>query len=73
MTIKHEAKPSALLALRPRDECFILCIAQGRYIYIIYVNSYTMGTSGLLNMYTLSSRATGLRMYILGKPQVYMV
>ena len=30
MPIKHEAKPSALLALRQCAKCFILCIARAR-------------------------------------------
>ena len=28
--IQQEAKPNALLALKQRAECFILCIARGR-------------------------------------------
>ena len=42
MRIKHEAKPSAILALRLSTEC--LCY------------SYTMGMNGLPDMYTQSLR-----------------
>ena len=37
------------------------------------INSYTMGTSGLLDIYTRGPQARGLRMYISGEPRVPMV
>ena len=33
LLIKHKAKPSASLALRPNANCFILCIAQARHCF----------------------------------------
>ena len=36
-------------------------------------NSYTMGTSGLPDIYTRGPQARGLRVYISGEPRVHMV
>ena len=36
MPIKHEVKPSALLALRQHAECFVLCMARAR----LHVNCF---------------------------------
>ena len=36
MLIKHEAKPSALLASRPHTECFIWCKARARQCFYYF-------------------------------------
>ena len=39
----------------------------------VIFNSYTIGTSGLPDIYTRGLQAQALRVYISGKPRVHMV